>query len=84
MTDNKETSSSSQNANVHSPAFSPKEKTNKEMSWQWTSTELKNAIDEWTVLSNKPKGPSPDEQMLLDMQKLLKDLKKKMDEFSAD
>jgi len=51
-------------------------------SWQWTSTELKNALDTWEVMTNEVHGPSPDEKMLLDMQKLLSDLKIKLDTLS--
>ena len=51
-------------------------------SWQWTSTELKRALDHWEVVSKADLGPSPDEKMLADMQKLLAELKIKLESLS--
>ncbi len=51
-------------------------------SWQWTSTELKSALDHWEVMAHEIHGPSPDEKMLQDMQKLLSDLKITLDSLS--
>jgi hypothetical protein len=50
--------------------------------WQWTSTELKKALDDWEVVSTADLGPSPDEKMLADMQKLLAELKIKLETLS--
>ena len=50
-------------------------------SWQWTSTELKQALDQWDDLAHHH-GPSPDERMLENMQNLLNELKLKLDELS--
>jgi hypothetical protein len=49
--------------------------------WQWKSNELKKALDDWEVLSEEPHGPSPDEQILQDMQKLIKEIQKKLGQF---
>lgn len=56
----------------------------KSFSWQYTSTELKSALDAWAELSQKAPSLSADEQMLQDMQKLLKDLQVKIQELSAE
>lgn len=58
------------------------EKTKKH--WQFTSTELQKALDIWGELSQKPTAPSPDEEMLQNMQKLLKDLRHQIDELSDE
>lgn len=56
----------------------------KSFSWQYTSTELKDALDAWAELSRKAPSLSADEKMLNDMQKLLKDLQIKIKELSED
>ncbi len=53
--------------------------------WTKTRDELKNALDTWTQVSNQTEADgklSPDDQMHQDMQKLLGQLKKKLEEFS--
>lgn len=55
---------------------------NKEIKrWQFASTDLKKALDLWDDLAREPMGPSPDEQKLRDMQKLIQELKNKLKEF---
>jgi hypothetical protein len=57
---------------------------NNKHKWQFTSTELKKALDSWADLSARLPEPTADEQMIQDMQKLLKDLQIKIQELSSD
>jgi TATA-binding protein-associated factor Taf7 len=55
---------------------------NHRRNWQWKSNELKKALDDWQHLTEEVHGPSPDEQVLQDMQKLIKEIQAKLNQFT--
>jgi hypothetical protein len=50
--------------------------------WTRACSDLKDALSTWDELSKTTQGLSKDEQQLLDMKKLLKNLAKQVAEFS--
>lgn len=50
--------------------------------WKQTAKELNEALSAWDQISNECPKPAPDEQMLQDMQLLLKKLQSKLKELS--
>ena len=56
-------------------------KPNNQMSWQFTSEELKSALNTWDELNKKEKKLAPDEQLLSDMKKLIVDIEQKIKSF---
>lgn len=59
---------------------------NNKTNQQWSSTcnQLKQAFDAWADLSRGPAALSADEKRMQEMKELLRDLKGKIDELSAE